>query len=371
MAFFNVGLRNIPRGELWGQTMGQELRGGIGAGAVRGWVGRLAVLAVLLAGSAAASARGSYELRYFGLDTFNASSRTSSDDLFANGSPASGLLFQTPTGPVAGVYGATVANFSAGAERAGVASDWLGQQFGVGGLSFRYGDAVNSTTNLTPAPYQSRSLSLTTAAVPGTALGLVDSQRGFNLMSLWSFSSLAAGESLQLSLGGTSNSVGTDGANNYRDRLQIRYTANLAGTSFLNFELQTRQDGVFTRSTLASRSLASLPVDLSQVDYLLFQLEREAPTAGDPNPGVSATVAFMDAAYDAVNDRPVVLYGFTFGVLGTTFLDNRFSVVTNAANWLDPEPSLVPEPSTAALWLAGLLWLGRRAGRAQAASGGR
>ena len=109
----------------------------------------------------------------------------------------------------------------------------------------------------------------------------MDSQRGFNVLSLWSFSSLAAGESLMLGLGGTSNSVGTDGGGNYRDRLQIRYTANLAGTSFLNFELQSRQDGVFTRNALASRSLASLPVDLSQVDYLLLQLEREAPTAGN------------------------------------------------------------------------------------------
>ncbi len=361
-------LRNIPRGQLWGQTMGQQLRGGIGAGAVRGWVGQLAVL---LAGSAAASARGSHELRYFGLDTFNASSRTSSDDLFANGTPTTGLVFQTPTGPVAGVYGPGVGVFSAGAERPAAGADWLGQQFGVGGLSFRYADAVDNTTNLTPAPFQARSLSLATTAVPGTALGLVDSQRGFNVLSLWSFSSLAAGESLMLGLGGTSNSVGTDGGGNYRDRLQIRYTANLAGTSFLNFELQSRQDGVFTRNALASRSLASLPVDLSQVDYLLLQLEREAPTAGNPNPGVSASVSFMDAAYDAVNDSPVVLYGFTFSVLGATFVDNRFSAVFNAANWLDPEPSLVPEPSTAALWLAGLLWLGRRAGRAQAASGGR
>jgi len=233
----------------------------------------------------------------------------------------------------------------------------------VGGLSYRLGDAADSTNNLTPSPYAARTLSLATTAVPATALGLADRQQGFNLMSLWNFSVPSLGESLSFGLGGSNAGLGSDGATNYRDRLQIRYTTNLSGVTSFNFELQTRQDGFFTRTALASRSLSSVPVELSQVDYLLFQLSREAPTAGDPNPGVEATVAFMDAAYDAANDRPVVLYGFSFPVLGTTFLDGRFSVAYNAATWLSPEPLPVPEPATAALWLAGLLMVVRRIAR--------
>lgn len=322
-----------------------------------------AVLLALAGTGAQALAHGTFELRYLGFDTFTASSRTSSDDLFANGNPMVGQVYQTPGGPVAGLYGPGVGAFTAGAERVGVASDWLGQQFGVGGLSYRYGDSADSTNNLTPAPYASRALSLATTAVPSTTLGLVDSQRGFDVISLWNYTALAPGESLLLGLGGSNAGPGSDGAINYRDRLQIRYTTNLAGVSFLNFEMQTRQDGFFTRTALASRAVDSLPVDLSQVDYLLFELSRELPSAADPNPGVEATVAFMDAAYDAVNDSPVVLYGFSFSVLGTTFLDNRYSVAFSSASWLSPDPSLVPEPSSAALWLAGLLCIGRFASR--------
>jgi len=62
-------------------------------------VRRQALALACVAVSAQALAASTFELRYFGLDTFTASSTTSSDDLFANGNPAVGLLFQTPSGP--------------------------------------------------------------------------------------------------------------------------------------------------------------------------------------------------------------------------------------------------------------------------------
>ncbi len=319
------------------------------------WSGAAAL--VLLAAGPAALAQSTFELRYFMLDTFTPAVRFSSDDFFANGDPAAGLLYQTPSGPVAGRYASST--FTAGAERAGPASDFAGQHFGAGGLGFRYADAALYPSNLTPSSYESHALSLTTTVVPGSALGLVDSQKGFELGSLWNFTTPAVGESLLLGIGGSSAGVGSDGAVNYRDRLQLRFVTNLAGVPLLNFDLQTRQDGVFTRTVLESHALSSLPVDLSQVDYLYLQLWRDAPSAADLNPAVHATVYFMDAAYDAVNDNLVVLHQLDFAATGTSFLDDRFSIAYNAANWLAP----IPEPANAALLLAGLAWLGLRARR--------
>lgn len=319
-----------------------------------------ALLLALVAALPQALARGSFELRAFSLATFTSSPFATGQDLFTNGNPTAGLVFQTSGGTVAGMYGTGNGSFTGAAERSGAAPDFLGQQFGAGGLSFRYGDAGNATSNLTPAPYESRSLSLATAAVPSTALGLVDSQKGFEVDALWNFPALSAGESLILGLGGSSAGPGSDGANNYRDRLQIRLTTTLAGTSLLNFERQTRQDGVFTRTALESHALSSLPVDLAQVDYLYLQFWRGAPTPSDPNPGVAASVYFMDAAYDPVQDNPVVLYTFSFAATGTTFLDSRFSSVFNAASWLNPDPAAVPEPAQALLLVAGLALLAAR-----------
>lgn len=318
-----------------------------------------AVALALLATGSAALARNDYMLRYFGLDTRLGASVNSGEDAFANGNPATGLVFQTPGGTVAGVYFGN--SFTAGAELAGPAGDFLGQQFGLGGLTYRYGDSVDSTTNLTPSPYQSRSLSLGTANVPNTALGLIDRTRSFDIVSGWNFQTPAPGESMLLITGGTGSTVGSTGSTNYSDRLQIRLTGNYqTGQAVLLFEQQARQDGVYTRTALESHALNSLPVDLSQVDYLVFEMWRDAPTAGNANPAVHALVNFMDAAYDAVNDQPVILYRLTFAATGTSFVDGRFANVQNAVTWLSPDPAAVPEPAAAALLLAGLTVLSLR-----------
>jgi hypothetical protein len=119
-----------------------------------------ALAATLALAAPAAMGRSSFELRYLGLDTPDGSGQ----DLFNDGSLATGLVYQTAGGPVSGSYG--IQTFSAGAERAAPAPDFLGTQFGSGGLRFAHGDAVDATSNLTPAGYETRAVTLGTAGVP-------------------------------------------------------------------------------------------------------------------------------------------------------------------------------------------------------------
>jgi MYXO-CTERM domain-containing protein len=326
---------------------------------------------VLLCGASALAhaAHTDFQLRFLQLDTVapyqvvNTVGSTGSDR-FNDGNPLTGMVYQPlfnggPNGATqAGGYGATT--FTAGAETPGAAGDFLGSQFGVGSLAFRSGDATVNTNNLTPAGTVSTSLSLAPSAPPGTAFGLVGSTSGFGVNSVWNYAALQPGESVQITLAGS-------GGSNYVDRLQLRYGTNYAtGQAFISFEQQTRSNfpaaPVFTRTTLATMTPQALYADLSAVDYIGLQLQRDMPTTANANPTVRATVTLYDAAVSATGGLQP-LASSTFAVEGSTFQGSgAFQTVFVAGGWLDAAAP-VPEPTSAALTLLGLAALGAWARR--------
>ena len=143
----------------------------------------------------------------------------SAEDSFTNGDPYSGITYERPGLPsTPGGYRSST--FTPGAELTGAASDFAGTQFGVGALKYRYGDATDSTINLTPAGYTARSLSLVPQVVTGTALGLVSRDGRFEMGSFWNFTVPKAGESILLGIAGT-------GGPDFVDRLQLRFGNNV------------------------------------------------------------------------------------------------------------------------------------------------
>ncbi len=315
------------------------------------------------ASTAALAAPTAFELRAFRLDTaapFQVSDTVSVEafDRFNNGNPLNGISYQplfngSPNGSATiGSYTSN-AGFAPGSERSAPAADFVGTNFGVGGLSFRVGDAIKTTSAVTPAGFDSYSLTLSPQTVAGTALGLVARNASFDLLSVWNASSLQLGESIMLAVSGTGNP-------NYVDRLQVRFGSNALGNSFLSFEQQSSSNSVISRTTLGSVSLASAlgGVKLADVDYIGLNLLRAMPTAANPNPGVRAGVAFFDAALDAEGGL-LELGTFQFDVTGTAFqtASANFSGVFTSANWLTTAadvPPAVPEPGTYALMLLGL-----------------
>ena len=166
------------------------------------------------------------------------------------------------------------------------APDFLGTQYGSGGLQFRHGDATDSTSNLTPAGYTAHSLSLAPQVVPGTALGLVNRDGWFNIDSAWNFAVPKPGEAILLGLAGTS---GPD----YIDRLRLRFVSDVTtGQPRFSFERESRSGSTLTRTMLESVALADVYTDGSEVAYLDPALWRDAPSTGTPNPGVHARVGF-------------------------------------------------------------------------------
>lgn len=324
----------------------------------------LTALSLALLSTLAQAETTVYQLRYFELGTgATAQQTTYGSDQFNNGVPTTGITYVRPDSTsFAGSYQAST--FTAGAELTSAAADFIGTNYGAGSLAFRYGDSTVTTNNLTPAGYQAHSLSLSTGVVPNTALGLVSRDSGFTTFSLWNYSMLQPGESFQTTLGGT-------GGFAYLDRLQLRVGSNyLTGNPFINFEQQTRTGTtdapVIARTLLGSTTPGSIFADLSQVDIIGLGFTRAAPSAGDLNPGVFATVSFFDAAFGIDGDLKE-LASFTFAAAGSFFLApgdaGRFSSVSMSGNWLDTAPVVaVPEPGTYALMLAGLavLVLGSR-----------
>jgi hypothetical protein len=321
-------------------------------------MGRLALAAVLAASSVAAGAEpGTFEQRNFWMEgTFPWGAGFTGEDLFTNGDPYSGITYERPGFPSTpgGYYPST---FTPGAERTGPATDFLGTQFGLGGLKFRYGDATDATSNLTPPGYTARGLSTSPQPVPGTLLGVLSRDGRFDMDSAWNFTVPKAGESIVFGIGGT-------GGPDYIDRLQLRFGSDfLTGQPGFRFEQQSRSGSTLTRTVLGSVALEDVYSHWSEADYLDLELYRDAPTPGTPNPGVHAWVGLFDAVYDPVTKDAKLLASYTFDAQGLTFLTpgdaGRFSGVFNTAVWLTP----VPEPGTWALMVIGLGVLGYSAYR--------
>jgi hypothetical protein len=316
----------------------------------------------LLAGTAARAESSTFQLRYFELQTvrpWQTSDTLGADsvDPFNNGIPLSGIVHQAllngaPYGsPVAGTYNSNAfSGFGAGTESNGHALDFLGTTYGVGSLAFRPGDAGANNTNLTPAGASTSSLVLQPTVPASTALGLVGRDSGFDLVSVWNYSSMQPGEVIGLTLTGS-------GGPDYVDRLQIRIgSAYGTGTPFIDFVQLSRVGSTLTRTVLGSTTPSAVYGNLSDVDYFQLELMRSMPTALDASPVVKAKVTLFDAAVDSKNDL-VALGSFTFAASPQTFQGSGdFQGVFTSASWNVANP--VPEPTTFALMSLGLVGLG-------------
>ncbi len=314
-----------------------------------------ATLACLLA--SAAQAQSIQHLRFLGLDTVGAFQVTGTigaegSDGFNNGNPLAGISYQqmvngSPNGAaVEGGYTA-FGTFTAGAELAGAAPDFLGTTYGVGSLAFRSGDAALNNSNLTQPGTVVSSLSLVTTPPAATALGLVANTQGFSLQTVWDYGSMLPGESILMALTGS-------GGSNYVDRLQIRYGANFnTGLPVVSFETQSNTGGMLSRTILGSISPSDIYGALNTVDYISLMLDRVMPTAANPNPAVTASVRFLDAA-TGTNGNPMALASYTFAAAGQTFQGSgNFQATFANASWV----TAVPEPGTVAMWVVGLCGL--------------
>lgn len=320
----------------------------------RGFALRLACAAVLAFGMPAAQAGHSdYQLRYFELESWHAY-YSDGQDHFDNGDPLTGISYSTPSGNVAGSWTAYTAPFGPGAELTGPAGDFLGQQFGLGSLSFRYAYAAKTTTNLTPPGFDSYSLSLGPDGVPNSpGLGGVHKDAAFSVFAAWNFSVLQPGESFQLAISGT-------GGPNYVDRLRLQYGTLLDGRTFINYYQESRTGApdhpIVSRTSLGSIAPGDIYADLADVDYIGLGFDRNTPTPSDPNPGVRATAVLFDASLNDAGDELKILGEFTFDVAGKTFLTEGQDAtgVFVAGSWLVP----VPEPGSWALMALGLCAVG-------------
>ncbi len=315
--------------------------------------------------AAGAQAQTTLQLRFLGLDTSNVFQVTNvqssqGEDRFNNGNPLSGAQYQgyynggLNGAAQVGTYAAT-GTFAPGRELTGAASDFVGNASGVGSLAFAASDAAVNTSNLTPAGYASSVVALRPVNSAGNAIGLVGRSQGFDFTTVWNYSSLQPGEVLFHSLAGS-------GGTNYVDRLQIRSGKAVdTGLAFINFETQSSNAGVLTRTLLGSVTPSGIYANLAAVDYLGLNLSRDMPTTANPNPGVKASIVFFDAALNGTGNL-TRLADYSFSTLGQTFQGaGDFQSVFAAATWLAP----VPEPTPVVLLLFGLavLALSRRAGR--------
>lgn len=298
----------------------------------------------------AAVAHPSYDLRVFALGIED--SAVPGDpalidfvDLFNDGDPLHGGAF---SGAITGSGSYTAHNngFSAGSELTGPASDWAGQEYGIGRLRMQSGDAMAVPNNLVPPGTVTLRNSLQLDD-PGSG-PLLNRMQSFWFETSWEF-------------------IVPEPGSGYGSQVSDRPLA--AGAAFDNsIDLWVVPGGgnpavQFRRVTYDGASTYAIPQGmgfpiasaldigrtLDDVAYIDLLIHFDAARAGPPLAG-----AFF-AVYDA-DGNPIGSHDFPVAI--DIFTGEDFTRGAAVARWLTP----VPEPATWVLWLGGLAALAARRG---------
>ena len=333
------------------------------------------IAALGFAAHAAPLTQTSAELRVFGMETSDLNGGGHRDrDFFNNGNPLNGMVYtqkvngNTTNTSITGGYTAGTGAFSAGSEVTGADPAGPLGAFGVGGLAFKPQDAGSNNSNLNPAGYNSKALSLDVkfldprppASVPGAAFeGILGSQFGWEAFTAWDFITPSAGASYGLRV----NGFGVPNSLVFNDMLDLRVVTSLAGVTSVNFQRITRDAGGNLFLTL----LESVPFsfayggNLANVDFIALNLHRDTPLNGN-NPAVHASFALNDVVGNSI----VELGRYDFFDTETIFTNGTGALASARASWLEPTAPVgndVPEPGTLALvglGVAALGWSRRR-----------
>ena len=190
-----------------------------------------AVAATLLSAMALAAHADptSAELRVMGVDVQSPPPPAGSAryyegrDFFNNGNPLNGMVYTYPATGAQLTGGYLPSTFPPDSELSGPAPDFLGTTFGAGGLSFRFQDATDSNTNLTPPGYDAKAINLRLKfldprppdSVPGASFeGLLFKASSFETITAWNFLIPDAGAAYGLRIDG-----GTAADGSFQDRL--------------------------------------------------------------------------------------------------------------------------------------------------------